>query len=119
MPFARYPLKAVYWAFSSLDMHGQPTVSAATELDVRWEHGLAQEITPQTNPQSVDATVWVKQDVTVQSVMWLGALTDLPSPVTDVLEVIEFQKIPDIKGRDYERVALLRRYADSLPTVSS
>lgn len=118
MPFALYPLKAVYWELGTLDMYGQPTLNTPVELSVRWEHGLAQEILPQTNPQSVDATVWVKQDVTVGSMMWIGALTDLPTPVTDVLEIVEFQKIPDIKGRAYERAALLRRYANSLPTVS-
>lgn len=117
MPFALYPLKAVYWAPSTPNMYGEPTVSTPVELDVRWEKGVAQEIMPQTNPKAVDATLWIKQEVETGGMIWIGALMDLPSPATNVLEIVEVETVPDIKGRAYERRALLRKYANSLPTV--
>jgi len=118
MPFGRRPMKAVYWAFSGYDAYGEPTVTTPVELDVRWEQGLAEEITPNLQPTAVDATAWVDRDVTVGSMFRIEALVDTPGTADEILEVVEFQKIPDIKGRLFERVVLLRKYKDSLPTVS-
>lgn len=118
--------KAVYWAFSSLDENGEPIVADPVELSVRWEHGLAQEITPTTNPTAVDATVWVDRDIIPGSMFRNGPMSEIEETGTgtaliddidEILEVVEFQKVPDIKGKFFERVVLLRKYADSLPTV--
>lgn len=110
--------KAVYWAFSDWDAAGNPTVVDPVELDVRWERGLSQEVTPNVNPKEVEATVWIGREIALSGVMWKGKLVDLPSPVTGVREVVEYQEIPDVKGRTFERIVLLGKYKDSLPTVA-
>lgn len=109
--------KAVYWAFSDWDDAGNPTVSSAVELEVRWEKGISQEVTPDVNPKEVKATVWVDRDIELGSVFWLGKLADVPDSPSGIREAVEFQKIPDVKGRTYERIVLLGKYMDSLPTV--
>jgi|LSQX01.1.fsa_nt_gb hypothetical protein len=119
MPFARRHQKAVTWARSGYGRDGQPIVSSPTEIDVRWESGLAQEVRPVSNPIAIDVTLWTSEDLTSGSMVWLGSEDELgTADPTEVYEVVEVQKIPDVKGRVYERVALLSRFRESLPTLA-
>lgn len=119
MPIVQRSQKAVTWARSGYGRDGQPTVSSPTEINVRWESGLAQEIRPMSNPVSVDVTLWTDVDLTSGSMVWLGSSSELGTADPDAIyEVLEFQKIPDVKGRIFERVALLGRFRESLPTVA-
>lgn len=117
MPFDRVTQLVTHWAKSSYDEYGAPTVSTPVELTVRWEQGLSQQIQTAAAPTSVDATVWVDRDIEVGSMFRLSALVDVPGTADEILEVVDFQKIPDIKGREFERVVLLRKYMELLPTV--
>lgn len=117
MPFRARFQKAVCWAKSSVDQFGNPTVTAPVELDVRWEKGLSREITPNINPIAVADTVWVDQEIALGSMMRYGELIDLPAVPDEIREVVDYVEIPDVKGRVRERVVLLAKYADRLPTV--
>ena len=119
MPFGARRQKAVYWALHDWDRTGRPTVEEPEELDVRWEKGLSQEVTPNVNPEIVESTVWVNQAIELGSVFWKGALIDLPDSPTNLREVVDYQEIPDVKGRIYERVVLLGKYMDTLPTIET
>ena len=112
--------KAVLYA-SSTDhtSQGQKKVAAAVELDVRWEEGQSDALNDRGETIRIDATAVVDQDITVGSLVWLGAKDDLPSPVTDLKEVVSFSKIPNQKGTVFRRVVGLIRYSNALPPIAS
>ena len=117
MPFHARHQKAVCWSKAGIDRNGEPTVSSPIELDVRWEKGLSRQIDTEIDTISVVATVWIDQEISLGSMMWCGELVDLPDTPDNILEVVDYVEIPDIKGRNPERVVLLQKYADHLPTV--
>ena len=110
--------KAVYWEANGFDDNGEPKVDAAVELDVRWEERKTETLDPRGNTIAADATVIVDQDIVVGSIVWPGALEDVADPPVDLWTVIDFSKIPDIKGRAYRRFALLMRYSNELPELA-
>lgn len=110
--------KAVYWAASGTDMFGNRTVSSPIELKVRWE-SKTQEITNSGSEiVASDAFVVVDRDIEEGSILWLGKLSSVPSPVTNLKKVVAFSSIPDVKGKNFRRVAYLAKHGDSLPTVN-
>ncbi len=66
------------------------------------------------NSVDIEARVVVAQDVPIQSLMWKGCLADWTGE-GDVMEVVGKATDPDIKGRNYRRLLLLRRFRSALP----
>ena len=112
-----YRQKAVLWALASYDAHGEPRVSSPQEVAVRWEATEVETVAEQEAPVPKDAEMWVASAVVVGSIVWLGALTDLPASPTGLLEVVGCSSVPDVKGRTWEYVLTLSRYKNSLRTV--
>ena len=114
--------KAMLWAYDGVNRYGQSTVSSTgTEIKVRWENDRKQTLDPNGNIIAVDAVVVVGQVVTIGSIMWLGAQSDLPSdliPTSNIMQVVSYASIPDIKGRDFYKEVGLVRFTDTLPTSS-
>ena len=110
--------KAVLWSRTGHDANGEPVVSNPVEISCRWERSQREMLDEQDTTIAIDREVWVDRDIAVGSMLWEGALKDLPSPATGILQVIAATKIPDIKGRVFERTVLVRRYKESLPTVA-
>lgn len=110
--------KAVLWVRTGFDSNGEPVVSSPVEISCRWEDVTREVAGENDAPITIDAMIWTTQDIAKGSMLWKGALTALPTPVTAVMEVVGFDATPDIKGRLFERVAYARRYKESLPTVA-
>lgn len=110
--------KAVLWEVSGVDDYGRRTVSAAEEVMVRWESSTPQPSNPRSNAVHADAIAVVGQAIAVDSIMWLGALDDVADPPVDLMVVVDYSEVPDVKGRKIRRVVQLRRYSDSLPTIA-
>lgn len=109
--------KAVYWPYSSNDRYGQPTIGTATEVDCRWEQTEGEYLDDQNVKRSFQITAHVAVVIEAQSLMWLGKLADLPSPVTSGLyKVVNASNIPDIKGHHPKYTLSLAKYGGSLPT---
>lgn len=114
--------KAVLWAAASVDNHGNTTVSDdPVELEVRWVPTQKTATDAKGNPIAVDAVVIVDRAIDIDSILWLGAMDDIPgtsfSPTTDLLEVVTYNETPDIKNRHVRREVGVRRYNDTaLPT---
>lgn len=100
---------AVLWSRMGFDGHGEPELASPTAIKVRWNQARREVIDATGAPVAVDATVVVDRDIVLGSRMWLGHITDLPSPVTEQMEVVSFTKTPDIKGREYLRTVGVRR----------
>ena len=110
---------AVLWTNVGNDNYGEPVVGVIpVEIRCRWESGIGEQLSPLTGAlQETTTLVWVDRDIPVDSIMWHGRLKDLPNPTSDLREVIEFDKIPDIKGRRFTRVVKLIKFGGKLPKV--
>jgi len=109
--------KLVYWApLTTSTSTGRKKVSSTkVELKVRWVEGQADALNATGETIRLDAQVKVAQDVTIGGIMRLGALVDLPATPTNLFEIVTFKKVPNLKGKSYDRWAGLQRYSDSLP----
>lgn len=113
----RLKQKAVLWAYYDTDGNGEPRVSDPVEIDCRWEDITSQMLSENGEPVQIEAEVFVDQAIAVRSVIWKGSLEDLPSTPTALKEVYAYVEVPDIKGRKFDRLVLVRRFRESLPTV--
>lgn len=112
--------KALLWAASATDVSdaGARKVSAAIEIDVRWEDVQTEITDSQGNVISVVAKVIVDQDVTIGSIMWLGTHETVADPPVDLKKVVAFSNIPDVKGRSFRKKVMLARFSNTLPTIA-
>jgi hypothetical protein len=117
---------AVIWAAlatgnpSDFDESGERKVSAGAAIKVRWSFVNREAVDPKGNTIAIDVDLIVNQDVTIGSVFWLGLLSALPSPVTDVTNLyqcVTFEKLDDLRGRVSKRSCGLVRYSNDLPTI--
>lgn len=114
--------KAVLWTAVTTGVkssdYGEHKVNAKIQILVRWEERRREAIDPNGNTIAVDIVAVVNQDIPVGSIMWLGDIDDVAIPPVDLKEVVTFNKIPDIKGRNYRRTVGLIRYSNELPTLA-
>lgn len=112
---------AVLWEALStgygIDDQGNPvtTASAPLEIYVRWEAGKGE-----ANKQVVKA--FVGREIRMGSVMWLGRLIDLPSDLTtlsNLMQVVSYNEVPDVKGRFKQRTVDLVFLGSRLPQIVS
>ena len=109
--------KAVLWVANGNDTDGEIKVDAKVEINVRWEDNLS-SVGGQGSSIAIAATVVVDRDIAVNDIMWLGALRDVPATPTNLRQVADFQKIPNVKGRNYRRTVSLVKYSNELPTLA-
>ena len=81
--------KAVLLEASGVDRNGEPTVDAATEIDVRWIDGQTEALNKDGVVIGYDATVLTSQEIALESIMWLGTEEnwDALSSYSDVYQV--------------------------------
>ena len=111
--------KAILWTANGYDDDGEHKVSAAVEVDVRWEEGRQETIDPQGNTIAIDAIVYINQEVAIGGVMWLGELADVPDTPTNLKEVVSYTQIPDIKNRNTLYAVSLMKLSNELPTIAT
>jgi len=111
--------KAVLWVYSGRNDYGEPIVKSPVEINVRWEKGMKESVDAEGETIGISDIAIVDRYIPIGSIMWLGALSDLPDSPTDLRYVADYKEVPDIKGRNVRRQVALRRYSDQLPTVSS
>jgi len=100
---------------SGYDEYGNPKVTTAAAIKVRWEQVNREFVNSQGNTIGVDAEAVVDRDIPVGSAMWLGTTV---KPSSDIRYVVGYAEIPDIKNRHSRRVVYLSRSSDSLPTTA-
>lgn len=103
--------KAVWFQYDRPDRYGDSIFVPGEEVSVRWEDRKSQAVDSQGNKINIDATVFLKQLVAVNDLLWLGKLKDMPNQPTNVREVVSIESTPDIKGRFTQYTALCRNYA--------
>ena len=105
---------AVYWALDEnpVNEYSQPRYADPVEILVRWEPSEDQIITKEGSSVTASAKVFVGQDMEVGELLMLGELTDLeedldPRQQEGALEIRSFNKLPDLKVRNYLRTVML------------
>lgn len=113
---------AVLWAYAGVDNHGDIKVSSTpVALKVRSEKLTRQVNDPVSEIQATDFTLVVDREIAKGSIIWFGKLSDVPDDtnnLTDLKQVVEYDEIPDIKGRKFRREVTLIKYGDRLPQTA-
>ncbi len=107
--------KAVYWEAAGVDGDNQPLVKEPVELTVRWVEDRRQGVGAQGQPIAIDVTLEVDRELVVGSVLWKGALADMPATPTGLKQVVAVSVVDDVKGRITGYGASLVAYSDRLP----
>ena len=119
---------ALYFAFQSPNEYNEPRVSSPVELAVRWEYKQSSMLSPTGNPVAVDAQVVVAEDVALNSLMWLGGEAEWyggepgtssgsAGEATELMQIVAFDYIVDLKGREVRRTLGLVFFRDKMPKV--
>jgi hypothetical protein len=112
--------KAVLWGRAGTDRYGRPKVGAPEELDVRWNWRRTEATDQAGNEVALDADVAVDRRIAPGSKMWRGELADWygtgsAGDDSELMEVVTYQEVDDVKGRETRRTVGLKRYEDKLP----
>lgn len=109
---------AVFWLASpNVDKWGKKQVRTPKEIPVRWEWGLKLNQVATEASEKMIATVYVDREITIGSILWKGRKANLPSTLTDLVQVLDYKEIPDIKGLSPRRLVMVGLYSDTLPTI--
>lgn len=101
---------AVLWLFTGYDGYGQAMIGAPLQIPVRWLTRHSEALDAKGNTITLDATIYVAQDIAIGSHLWHGLLADwygtgsgTATPDEMLCEVKTFSKTPDVKGRTLRR----------------
>ena len=112
------PSKVVYWEKIASNAYGEAVVSNPTEISVRFEKspGIGDTLQANSNTLAYDYELNVDRELTVGGIVWVGALKDLPPPGADVdvYQITNWESIPDLKGRKFDRYVQLIRHNERL-----
>lgn len=109
--------QAVLWEYHSDGNDGTPRVSSPVGMMVRWESAKSGMTSPKDDNVAITATVIVDRKVAIGSVFWLGSMATLPTSPTELMRVVDYKEVPDLKGRSFHKTAMLAYLGDTLPTV--
>lgn len=109
---------AVLWPVAGTDDYGAYTVGDPVELSVRWVFGRSEVLDPQGNRIAVDAQVTVDREIAIGSEMVKGTLSEWVGTGSagdddEVMMVMSYSEVPDVRARDFRRVVGLRYKADT------
>lgn len=110
---------AVLWVANGVDKNGEHKVSSPVNIKIRIEETYIEQINEEGVPESLDASIMVDRVIPRGSIIRLGTVATLPSPVTTgLMEVVNMEDIPDVKGRKHQRSVTVKKYKGKLPTVA-
>lgn len=119
--------KAVLWAFVRFGRDGDPKVSDdPVEIRVRWNHERGDARDSQGNVVRFDASAIVDRRIEIHSKLALGTIEDWTDVGTadvdqqdigsqEIMEVVFYDEVKDLKGRVVHREVLLKRFRDTMP----
>lgn len=114
--------KAQLWVIIGVDNYTNPLLRERIEITVRWEDKTVEILDPKGVPIRIDAFMHSTKEIPTGSILWKGCLEDLPTPatnITNLMQVAFTKTIPDVKNRAVRKTYLLKRFSDRLPTVQA
>jgi hypothetical protein len=109
--------KAVLWQANGFNELGETTVDTPVEISVRVEVGFVETLDARGNIIATLTQMNVDREITLGSLLWIGKKKDLPDPVPEVLEVIDYVEIPSVNGRKFDRWVKVMRHSNKDPIV--
>ena len=109
----------VVWKFSGFDDEGQVTVSSPVAMKVRIEEKTRETLDSKGITVTTFMDINISSEVPVGSLVWLGKKSALPVTVTGILQVIDRDNTPDIKGRNFDKWVGVQKYGDRQPVIAS
>jgi hypothetical protein len=112
---------AVLWPATGYDDQGEVTVGDPVEIKVRWTIGRGETTDKLGNTIALDASAVVDRVIVAESNMWLGRLEDWygsngsAGDSTELMRVVTYSEVKDIRGNATFRTVGLKRYRDALP----
>jgi hypothetical protein len=104
----------VYWGNPAPDGYGGNTFDDYVAIKCRWEDRTTKFIDANGEESISKAVVYLPQDVELGGWLFLGELSDIssanqdaPQNISGAHEIRAFNKIPNIKGTDFEREAMV------------
>ena len=110
---------AILWRYSSKDDYNRPVVKQPEEVKVRFKLGQVQSTDAKGSVISYDGSAVTEETYPIDSILWIGKLSDMPAAPTPLYQVKSYRETPDLKGRETKFTAMLMRYTDTLPTIES
>lgn len=111
--------KVVIWDRLYYDNYNRPLLDAPRELVVRWDDYAKEVIGPQGTPVAVDVELITAEQLIIGSILWKGALAELPDAPTGLRQVVTTGTTDEIRGqRNQQYFATAMRYGDTLPDLA-
>ncbi len=109
-PARKLTQTATLWEMATLDSAGDPAFSSGSPsaVTVRWEDRKELFTGPDGEEQVARAVIYLSVDVETGDYLFLGtSVAADPRTVTNAFLIKDFRKIPDIRGKNFERRALV------------
>jgi hypothetical protein len=104
--------QAVYWAYAGTNEFNEKQVATAVQIRVRWEDVNEEFLDVSGETRMSKALVYVGEDIVPGSILMLGVLADITDTVNikenaGAWEVRRFDKLPDLKAKEFLRTCYL------------
>lgn len=106
--------KAVIWVKLGSDRFNIDSYDTPIEIDCRWEDKNTQVKLPSGEIVNSTAKIMVDTDISLETVIRLGALADLPETPDNLHEVVISNSIPDLDGTEFQRTIITQRFTQTL-----
>lgn len=110
---------AVYWPPIGTDDEGEFVYGDPVEIKCRWEDDATDYIDAKSTTEINVTKVYCDRVVKVGGMLWRGRLADLssqsdPKSNENASEILKYSEIPNLKAKDFLRIATLGKEALSL-----
>lgn len=104
------PQKMVYWPQEGFNAFGEYVAGNPEEISVRVEQDILLQSELSKHTDEVAYEINVDKDTPIGGLLYFGELTDLElGSSVDVYQISRFNKVPDVKGRKFDRRLTARR----------
>lgn len=112
---------AVAWLAAPPDSRGINQVHTPIEIKCRLTKGNRRTHDALSQRVELSGSMDVDRTLPIGTLLWMGRITDLPSPEVTVIEglmqVESFNEIADVKGRHTRKSVDLSAYSETLPST--
>lgn len=108
----------VYWEANGFDTQGEVTVKAPVELLVRIEKVLSETLDSEGNKIASSMQMNVPQTIVNGSLIWIGRLKNVADPPNELLQVIGYDEIPNIRARKFDRWIDVMKHSNKDPVLT-
>ncbi len=102
---------AVLWAATDFDSDGrQKVTSTPVQIYVKFNQGKSRQASATNDNKQLAGEAVVDRQIAVGSLVRIGKLEELPTPLTELMVVVGYNEVSDIKQQERFRSVTLNRY---------